>query len=65
MPAFELAYEEIVEADIPALTEVMTRAFDDDSQKHLGKEKGARKVMITATSSGNGCWGMRRVQAIK
>lgn len=26
--------------DIPELTRVMTRAFDDDSQKHLGKPKG-------------------------
>lgn len=26
--------------DIPGLTSVMTRAFDDDSQKHLGKPKG-------------------------
>ena len=31
---------EIKEEDIPKLTEVMTRAFDDDAQKHLGKEKG-------------------------
>ena len=35
-----LAFEPIVKADIPALTKVMTRAFDDDSQKHLGIEKG-------------------------
>ena len=35
-----LSFEQMTEADIPALTEVMTRAFDDDSQKHLGKEKG-------------------------
>lgn len=26
--------------DIPELTRVMTLAFDDDSQKHLGKPKG-------------------------
>lgn len=26
--------------DIPELTRVMTRAFDDDSQKHLGKPTG-------------------------
>jgi GNAT superfamily N-acetyltransferase len=31
---------EILQADIPELTEVMTRAFDDDAQKHLGQEKG-------------------------
>ena len=36
----DLAFEQIVEADIPELAEVMTRAFDDDSQKHLGIEKG-------------------------
>jgi ribosomal protein S18 acetylase RimI-like enzyme len=35
-----LTFEEIVEADLPALAEVMTRAFDDDSQKHLGIERG-------------------------
>jgi len=26
--------------DLDELTEVMTRSFDDDSQKHLGVEKG-------------------------
>jgi GNAT superfamily N-acetyltransferase len=36
----DLAFEPIVEADIPELTEVMTRAFDDDSRKHLGIGKG-------------------------
>jgi GNAT superfamily N-acetyltransferase len=35
-----LSFEEITESDIPALTEVMTRAFDDDAQKHLGVERG-------------------------
>jgi GNAT superfamily N-acetyltransferase len=35
-----ITFEEIVEADIPELTGVMTRAFDDDAEKHLGKEKG-------------------------
>jgi GNAT superfamily N-acetyltransferase len=35
-----LSFEVITEADIPELTRVMTRAFDDDSRKHLGKEKG-------------------------
>lgn len=38
--ALELVFEEATEADIPALTGAMTRAFDDDSQKHLGKERG-------------------------
>jgi len=33
-------FEEITEADIPELTTVMTRAFDDDSKKHLGVEHG-------------------------
>jgi N-acetylglutamate synthase-like GNAT family acetyltransferase len=36
----DLEFEEITEDDIPVLTEVMTRAFDDDAQKHLGKERG-------------------------
>jgi GNAT superfamily N-acetyltransferase len=36
----DLAFEEIEEADIVALTAVMTRAFDDDAQKHLGEERG-------------------------
>jgi GNAT superfamily N-acetyltransferase len=36
-----LTFEEITsETDIPELTAVMTRAFDDDSQKHLGQERG-------------------------
>ena len=35
-----LVFEEIVEADLPELTGVMTRAFDDDARKHLGVEKG-------------------------
>jgi GNAT superfamily N-acetyltransferase len=35
-----LSFEEIVEADIPELTRVMTLAFDDDARKHLGKEHG-------------------------
>jgi GNAT superfamily N-acetyltransferase len=39
-PEIALSFEEIVEADVPALTQVMTRAFDDDAQKHLGQERG-------------------------
>ena len=35
-----LSFVEIVEEDLPELTEVMTRAFDDDAQKHRGLEKG-------------------------
>ncbi len=36
----QLTFEEIGEADLSVLTDVMTRAFDDDSQKHLGRERG-------------------------
>jgi GNAT superfamily N-acetyltransferase len=35
-----LTFETIVEIDIPELTAVMTRAFDDDAQKHLGEARG-------------------------
>ncbi|MGD1994471.1 MAG: hypothetical protein PVI59_14855, partial [Anaerolineae bacterium] len=35
-----LVFESITEADVPELTAVMTRAFDDDAQKHLGQERG-------------------------
>jgi GNAT superfamily N-acetyltransferase len=35
-----LSFEKITVTDIPELTDVMTRAFDDDAQRHLGKEKG-------------------------
>jgi len=38
-----LSFEEISEADIPELTRVMTRAFDDDAQKHLELERGGPK----------------------
>lgn len=40
MTQMELTFQEIAEDDVPALTEVMTRAFDDDARKHLGQEKG-------------------------
>ena len=40
MDSFQLSFTLMAESDIPDLTPVMTRAFDDDSQKHLGKEKG-------------------------
>ena len=36
----ELSFQTMGEIDIPALTPVMKRAFDDDAQKHLGKESG-------------------------
>ncbi len=35
-----LDFQSIKKADIPALTEVMTRSFDNDAQTHLGKERG-------------------------
>ena len=35
-----LLFEEFTEADISELTGIMTRAFDDDAQKHLGQERG-------------------------
>ena len=35
-----LLFELIREADVPELTEVMKRAFDDDAQKHLGQSRG-------------------------
>jgi GNAT superfamily N-acetyltransferase len=40
MTELNLTFERITEADVPELTKVMTRAFDDDAQKHLGVEKG-------------------------
>jgi GNAT superfamily N-acetyltransferase len=35
-----LSYAEITEADVPELTGAMTRAFDDDAQRHLGQQRG-------------------------
>lgn len=35
-----LSFEKIQEHDLSELTAVMTRAFDDDAQKHLGQERG-------------------------
>ena len=40
MSDMDIEFTEITEADIPELTPVMTRAFDDDAQKHFGLEKG-------------------------
>ena len=40
MQDIELKFEVAEEKDIPDLTEVMTQAFNDDSQRHLGKPKG-------------------------
>jgi GNAT superfamily N-acetyltransferase len=39
-PKQALSFEAITEEDIAELTKVMTRAFDDDAQKHLGQERG-------------------------
>ena len=36
----EFTFKIIVEDDLSALTAVMTRAFDDDAQKHLGRARG-------------------------
>jgi GNAT superfamily N-acetyltransferase len=36
----DLRFIEMTEADIPALTAVMTRAFDNDAQKHQGRARG-------------------------
>jgi GNAT superfamily N-acetyltransferase len=36
----ELAFQEMDESDIPVLTPVMQRAFDDDAQRHLRQESG-------------------------
>jgi GNAT superfamily N-acetyltransferase len=35
-----LSFQEMGEEDIPLVTPVMKRAFDDDARKHLGKESG-------------------------
>jgi len=35
-----ITYALITEADLPELTSVMTRAFDDDAQRHLGQPRG-------------------------
>jgi len=35
-----LSFVEITEEDLPELTTVMTRSFDDDSRKHRGLERG-------------------------
>ncbi len=40
MEKLDLSILIMAEADIPDITPVMKRAFDDDAQKHLGKESG-------------------------
>ena len=36
----QLILQAIKEDDVPALTKIMTRAFDEDTRRHLGKEHG-------------------------
>ena len=36
----QLTLKRISEADVPAMTEIMKRAFDEDTRRHLGKESG-------------------------
>jgi len=42
MPAKEITlhFERMAEADIPELTTIMTRAFDNDAQEYLGQPSG-------------------------
>ncbi|GMQ79396.1 MAG: hypothetical protein BMS9Abin02_1984 [Anaerolineae bacterium] len=40
MNDMNLVFKEIDEADVPELTSVMTRAFDEDAKKYQGVEKG-------------------------
>jgi len=40
MDDLQLSFLIMTESDIPSVTPVMKRAFDDDAQKHLGKESG-------------------------
>ena len=40
MDELNISCQLMTESDIPSLTPVMKRAFDDDAQKHLGQESG-------------------------
>ena len=40
MVELDISFRLMEESDIPDLTQVMKRAFDDDAQKHLGQESG-------------------------
>ena len=40
MEMLNLAFQVMNETDIPEVTLIMKRAFNDDAQKHLGKESG-------------------------
>ncbi len=35
-----LQFEKITSADVPAMTSIMKRAFDEDARRHLGEESG-------------------------
>ncbi len=56
-----LSFLLMAESDIPDLTPVMTRAFDDDSQKHLGKEKGGPPSWATKNHNFYEKCGFKRV----
>lgn len=40
MVELDISFRLMEESDIPDLTQIMKRAFDDDAQKHLGQESG-------------------------
>ncbi len=42
MEMLDLTFQVINETDIPEVTLIMKRAFDDDTQKYLGKESGGQ-----------------------
>ncbi len=47
-----ITFEEATESDIPELTVAMTKAFDDDSQKHLGKDRGGPDGALRLAAGG-------------
>jgi hypothetical protein len=61
----ELVFETITEADIPELTQVMMRAFDDDARKHLGLERGGPPGYDNGDFSASGCSGTTRPMATR
>ena len=40
MDEYPLEFNLLTEKDLPLITPVMKRAFDDDARKHLGHESG-------------------------
>ena len=36
----QLQFEKVTDADVPRMTEVMKRAFDEDARRHLGEDSG-------------------------